>query len=229
MRFVLEVCLIAFATGSFPLPTAAQSPAMQPGISVEMVPTRNASPMPEADGEGAFIVTVTANGSIYLGVNPITAPELAEETRNTPFRRGQAIYIKADARTPYAIVLPVLGATSGLLPQVLLTSQSESNESSGIVLPQGLGVSVGSTFPRGTVATVVQLLHSGQGGPLLSVNNDKISWSALESTLKRHFQKGDEKTVLVKADPRLSFAEVAHAIDACRAAGATVYLAASGT
>lgn len=229
MKNVLEVCLIALATGSFTLPTAAQSPAMQQGISVEMVRTRSASPVPEADGQDAFIVTISANGLIYLGVSPTTIPELAEKTRSTPFRRDQAIYIKADARTPYATVLPVLAATSGLLPQVLLTNQSESSQSAAIVPPQGLNVSVGSTFPSGTVATVVQLLPSKQSRPLLKINNDEISWSAMESTLRRHFQKGDQKTVLVKADTRLPFADVVQALDACIAAGAKVYLDASGT
>jgi biopolymer transport protein ExbD len=228
MKYVLEVCLIALAAGSFVPPTAAQALAMQQGISVELVPTHNASAVPDADGEDAFIATVTENSLVYLGVNLITLPELAEKARSTPFKRGQAIYIKADARTPYATVSRVLQATGGPIPQVLLTSQPASAESSTIVPPEGLNVSVGSTFPSGTVATVVQLFPSLQGRPLLKINNDEISWSALESTLRRHFQKGDEKTVLLRADTRLPFADVVHAVDACRAAGAAVHLAAPG-
>ena len=182
-----------------------------------------------------FLATLSARcrvgglpGSIYLGVNPVTLPELTQKTRSSPFRRGQAIYIKADARTPYATVLPVLAATSGLLPQILLTSQSESTNSSRIVAPEGLPVSIGSTFPSGTVGTVVQLLPSVQERPRLKIDNDEISWSALESTLRGHFQKADDKTVLLRADTRLPFAEIVHAVDACRAAGAKVYLAAPG-
>lgn len=228
MKYVLEVCLIALSAGIVVPSTAAQSPTLQQGVSVDMVSTRNASPMPDADDQDAFIVTVTANGFIYLGISPTTVPELAEKTRSTPFRRGQAIYIKADARAPYAVVLPVLEATSGLLPQVLLTNRSESNQSAGIVQPQGLNVSVGSTFPSGTVATVVQLLYSEQKSPLLTVNDEEISWSALASTLRRHSQKGDAKTVLVKADTRLPFAEIVYALDACRGAGAKVYLSGPG-
>lgn len=228
MKYVLEVCLIALTAGTMAPSTAAQSPALQQGISVELAPTRHASPMPNADREDAFIVTVTANGSVYLGVNLITFPELADKARTTPFRRDQAIYIKADGRTPYATVLPVLEATrsGGLIPQVLLTSQSESTESGSIVPPEGLDVSVGSK-PSGTIATVVKLFPSGQGPSLLTINNDEVSWSALESTLRRHFQKGDDQVVLLRADARLRFAEIVHAIDSCRAAGAKVYLAES--
>jgi biopolymer transport protein ExbD len=229
MKYVLEVCLIALSAGnSAPVPAAAQSPALQPGISVELVPTRNATPMPEADSEDAFIVAVTENSSIYLGVNLMTLPELAEKARTTPFKRGQAIYIKADARTPYATVSAVLQATGGVIPQVLLTNQTSPTEATGIVPPQGLSVSVGSTFPAGSVATVLQLFPSPPGRPLLRINNDEISWSALENTLKKHFEKRDDKLVLVKADPRLPFAEVMHAVDSCRATGAKVFLASPG-
>lgn len=229
MKYVLEVCLIALSAGSFAPSTLAQSPAMQQGVSVELVPTRNASPMPEADSQDAFVVAVTENGSVYLGVNLITLPELSEKARSTPIKRGQAIYIKADARVPYATVLPVLQATGGgPVPQALLTNQSASKEPGSIVPPNGLDVSVGPTFPSGTVATLVQLLASVRGQPQLKVNNDEISWSALETTLRKHFQKGDEKTVLLRADTRLPFAEIVRAVDACRAAGANVYLAAPG-
>lgn len=228
MKYVPEVCLMALAAGSLVSSSVAQTPAMQQGVSVELVNTHHAAPMPEADSEDAFIVAVTENSSVYLGVNLITVSELTEKARSTPIRRGQAIYIKADARTRYASVLPVLQATSGVIPQVLLTSQSAPAESNGMVLPEGLNVSVGSTVPAGTVATVVQLLPSVQGRPVLRINNDETSWSALESTLRRHFQKGDEKTVLLRADTRLPFAEIVHVIDACSAAGAIVHLAAPG-
>jgi len=229
MKYLLEVCLIALSAGnSAPVGAAAQSPAMQPGISVELVSTRNATPMPEADSEDAFVVAVTENSSIYLGVNRITLPELAEKARATPFQRGQAIYIKADARTPYAAVLAVLQATGGVIPQVLLTNQSSPTESTGIVPPQGLSVSVGSTFPPGSVATVLQLFPSPPGRPLLRINDDEISWSAVENTLRKHFEKGDDKLVLLRAEPRLPFAEVVHAVDSCRATGANVFLAPPG-
>ena len=71
----------------------------------------------------------------------------------------------------------------------------------------------------------MQLLNSGQALPLLRVNDDEISQSALESTLRQHFQKGDDKVILLKADTRLPFGQVVQVIDACRAAGATVVIA----
>src|SRR5215469_7979302 len=230
MKYGIEVCLIALTTGIFAPPIAAQAPAMRQGISVELVPTHNASPMPEADSEDAFIVAVTANGSMYLGLNSITLPELSEKTRSTPFRRGHAVYIKADARTPYATVLEVLVATrtGGLISQVLLTSQPAPPGPGTMTPPQGLDVSLGSAFPSGTVASVVELLPSVEERPVVRINHDQISWFELESTLRRHFQKGDDKLVLLRADVRLPLSQVVQAIDSCRAAGAKVHLAEPG-
>jgi len=230
MKYGIAVCLIALTSGIYAPSIAAQAAAMQPGISVELVPTHNASPRPEADSDDAFIVTVTAKGSVYLGVNSITLAELTEKTRSTPFRRGHALYIKADARTPYATVLGVLEATrtGGLIVQVLLTAQPASQASDIIAPPQGLEVSLGSAFPAGTVATVVQLLPSVEERPLVKINNDQISWSELASTLRRHFRKGDDQLVLLRADARLPFSDIVYAIDSCRAAGAKVYLADPG-
>lgn len=210
-------------------PAAAAPQNLQRGITVQMPLTTTATPIPQADNQDAFIVAVTANGSIYLGVAPITLPDLAERAQSTPLQRGQAFYIKADARTPYSTVLQVLGATNsrGLIPQVLLTTQPESTQLGRITPPTGFEVSVGPPS-SGTVATVVELLDSGQQRPLLKVNDDEISWSNLASTLSRHFQKGDAKVVLLKADQRLPFAEIVNAIDACRAAGAKVNLATPG-
>ncbi len=83
-------------------------------------------------------------------------------------------------------------------------------------------------MPAGTVATVVQLLSSGQPRPSLRVNGDEISWSALEATLRQHFQKGDEKVILLKADEHLPFGQVVQVIDTCRATGAKVVVDTSG-
>jgi biopolymer transport protein ExbD len=97
-----------------------------------------------------------------------------------------------------------------------------------MVPPNGLEVLVGPALPAGTVATVVQLLNSGQQRPSLSVNGDEISRSALEGTLTLHFKKGDEKVVLLKADERLPFEQVVQVIDMCRATGAKVVVDTSG-
>lgn len=200
---------------------------LQQGISVEMPAATNSAPMPEADDENAWIVTVTADGSLYFGIDPVTSESLLDAMKRRPRNRAAKLYIKADARAPFAHVEKVLEAARVDFFQsaVLLTSQPEASNHGTLVPPKGLEVMIASAAPAGALATVVELRDSGLQPPTLKINNDQISWSALQTTLKQHFQKGDEKAILVRADRQMPFAQVAHAIDICRSTGATVALA----
>ena len=230
MKHILEVCLItATLVASSVACSARQNPEMQKGISVEMAGTMNAVSEPEADRAEAWIITLTNSGQIYFRTTAMTLDQLNEYMKAHTRNRTQKLYIKADARVPYARVEKVLeaGRAAFFETPVLLTAQQEQPQPGAIVPPKGLEVAVGSSFSSGAVATVVELPLE-QERPLLKINNDQISWSELESTLKRHFQNGDDKVVLLRADARLPFAQVVLAVDRCHAAGAKVYLAEAG-
>ena len=207
-------------------PRAGHTQQLQQGVSVQMPITSSATSMPDADRNDAWVVAVTANGSLYLGAEAMTPEALADWMRIHPRNREAKLYIKADARAPFDSVEQVLeiGRRASFEAPVLLTSQREPIAAGTVVPPNGLEVLLGPALPAGTVATAVQLLNSGQQRPLLRVNGDEISWSALEGTLRRHFQKGDEKVILLKADQRLPFGQVVQVIDVCRSAGAKVFL-----
>jgi biopolymer transport protein ExbD len=181
--------------------------------------------MPEADNEDAWVVTVTAESAIYFGANPVAPDRLPDEMKRRPRNRAQKLYVKADARAPIANVERVLAAGHEVWFEaaVLLTAQSATADSGTVVPPHGLEVLIGPT-PAAPVATVVQLLNPAHPAPLLRVNGDEIPWSALEGTLTRHFEKGDEKVILLKADEQLSFGQVVQAIDTCRLTGAKIVL-----
>jgi biopolymer transport protein ExbD len=227
MKHLLEVCLVALTLAINVTPSAsAQSAAMQWGVSVQLAVTNNATPMPEADDENAWIVTVTADGAIYFRTDPVTPASLADEMKRRPRNRPQKLYVKADVRAPFANVERALeaGREVWFEAAVLLTAQPGTPESGTVVPPNGLEVLIGPRLPTAAVATVVQLLNAEHQGPLLRVNGDEISWPALESTLRQHFQKGDAKLILLKADGRLPFGQVVQAIDTCRSTGAKVVL-----
>lgn len=243
MNRILEVCLAA-ATLATTLnsaaarpaaeaqnpaqssPAAQGSPALQRGISVQMPITGNALPMPEADNPDAWIVTVTADGNLDFGIDPVSPEALLEEMKSRPRNREQKLYIKADARAPYADVEEVLAAAHVDLfeSSVLLTSQKDSSAPGTMVSPKGLEVLLGPSSTAGKVATVVQVLNSGQHMPSLKINGDQIPWPALQSTLRQHFEKGDDRLILIKADGQLPFADIVRVIDACQSAGAKVVL-----
>jgi biopolymer transport protein ExbD len=183
--------------------------------------------MPAADNEDAWIVSVTADGTIYFGTDRVTPAGLEDAMKSRPRNREQKLYIKADARVPFANVEKVIesGRAVAFEAPVLLTSQPAPPASGTIVPPNGLEVLVRPALPAGTVATVVQLLNSGQQPPIVKINNEPFPWSALQSTLRQHFQKGDERVILLKPDGRLPFTDVVQAVDTCRATGAKVVLA----
>lgn len=205
-------------------PGFSHAQQLRQGVTVQMAHTTSAVAYPAADNNDAWVVAVTADGDLYFGVKRITPDQLLEEMKATPRQRDAKLYVKADARAPFANVERVLeaGREVAFEAPVLLTAQSLSAAPRSVVPPNGLEVLIGPTLPAGGIATVVQLLNSGQQKPLLRVNGDEISWSALEATLKRHFQKGDEKVILLKADEQLPFGQVVQVIDTCRATGAKV-------
>jgi len=225
---LIAILALLFAVLGFALATG-QAQQLQKGVSVQMVPTRSAAPMPAADNLDAWVVTITADGSLYFGADPMTADELTDWMKSHPRNREAQLYIKADARSPFAAVDKVLeiGRTMGFETPVLLTAQGEPTQPGTMVPPKGLEVLAGP-IPGGTVATVVQIVSSGQTLPLLRINGDDISWSALESTLRQHFQKGDEPVVLLKAEEQLPFGRVVQVIDTCHATGAKVVLGTPG-
>jgi biopolymer transport protein ExbD len=222
------VLTIAAAVLSAPIPGQAQE--MQRGVSVQMPVTSSAISMPDADRNDAWVVAVTEDGNLYLGSEEKTPEQLAEWMKTHPRNREARLYIKADARAPFNSVQKVLevGREAMFESPILLTSQREPTAPGTMLPPNGLEVVIGSAAPAGTVATVVQLVNAGQQRPLLRVNGDEISGSALQGTLTQHFQKGDEKVVLLKAEGRLPFSQVVQVIDVCRSTGAKVFLPTPG-
>jgi len=197
---------------------------LQQGISVKMATTSNATPMPEADNNDAWIVTVTSDGRFYFGTRPVTSAELSEVMKVTPRYRDQNLYIKADARSPFADVEKALAIarTNLFSSPVLLTTQPETPALGKLVAPKGLEVSFSSP---GASTTLVEVSKSGQSAPEVRVDNQDLHLPDLQRALNQSLQKQKERIIVVKADGQLPFAQVAQVIDACTSVKAKVALA----
>lgn len=226
MKPSLEVCLVAvtLATG---VVLAKPSPAqtLQKGINVEMAVTNNAAPMPEADNTDAWIVTITADGNLYFGVEPVTPEGLADKMMRTPRNREAKLYIKADGRARFADVESVLetGRAVYFEAPVLLTSQPEQAAPGTIVPPKGLEVMVGA--PPENEVIIVQVRNSGGARSTVFVDNSDVSIGVLQNMLSRMHSNRKIDWIVVKAAGALPFAQVARVIDACLGAGAKVAMA----
>ncbi len=66
---------------------------------------------------------------------------------------------------------------------------------------------------------VVQLLKGSGDKAALKINQDDVTWENLEGRLNDIFKTRAEKVMFVKADPDLTFNEVAQVIDIAHSAG----------
>ena len=224
MNYTRFVCLIAISliiTWSSHL--TAQTPAMTRGVSAQMAKSTNATPVPEADTEDAWVVTVTADGQLYFGVKPVSSAELMDVMKSTPRRRDQNLYIKADARAPFGQIEKVASTarTDFFSAPVLLTNQAEVPALGKLVAPKGLQVFLTDPVPE---AILVEISHSRQSVPEVKVNHQQVHLADLQTALNQGLQKQKERVVLLKVDGQLPFAPVAQIIDACTSVQAKVML-----
>ena len=73
--------------------------------------------------------------------------------------------------------------------------------------------------PPSDRTVVVQLLKGSGDKANLKINQDDVTWENLEGQLNDIFKTRAEKVMFVKADPDLTFNEVAQVIDISHAAG----------
>ena len=195
--------MLGFALGTVLVAAlAAQTPALRKGVSVQQAVTANAVAMPDADAADSVVVAVTRDGSIYLEVTQVTPEQLSEKVKEQlAGHPGKRVYLKSDARTPYATVAEVLGAlrAAGAPATVLLTSQPPKTSAAHLP-PMGLEVLLRT--PAGAAA---------QPAP------------ALDADLQQRARR--DKSVVLQADGAAPYGDIVHAVDVCRAEGAQVFLA----
>jgi biopolymer transport protein TolR len=73
--------------------------------------------------------------------------------------------------------------------------------------------------PPSDRTVVVQLLKGSGDKANLKINQDDVTWENLEGQLNDIFKTRAEKVMFVKADPDLTFNEVAQVIDISHSAG----------
>jgi len=143
----LEAWLVSLTMAAIPgVVFAQQSVPLQRGVSVQMVVTRNAVAVPNADTQDALVVALTADGTAYLGAVRLPTPALADTVRSVLSTRNEkTLYIKADARVPYARLIEVIDAVqkSGVEGLTLLTTQQDAaDRGDKPVPPKGLEMRV---------------------------------------------------------------------------------------
>jgi biopolymer transport protein ExbD len=149
MNMRLQACLVLPVMAALGGAVSAQSGAsvpLQRGVSVQLAGTTNAVAVPNADQPDAVVVALTADGTTYLRADAVRTPDLANEVRSIlSNRKDKTLYIKADARVPYARVIEIIDAVqkSGVEGVTFLTAQQDAgNPGTKPVSPKGLQLRV---------------------------------------------------------------------------------------
>jgi biopolymer transport protein ExbD len=150
MNHRLEACLVSLITAAIPAAVFAQQSGgivpLQRGVSVQMPVTSNAVVVPNADTQDALVVALTADGTAYLRGDRLPTSALAARVSSMLSTRNEkTLYIKADARVPYARVVEVIDAVqkSGVEGLTLLTAQQDTpDQGKRLVAPKGLEMRV---------------------------------------------------------------------------------------
>lgn len=146
----LDACLVSLMMAATPGAVFAQQPGgigpLQRGVSVQMAVTRNAVAVPDADTQDALVVALTADGTAYLRGDRLPTPALADRVKSIlSTQNKKTLYIKADARVPYARLVEVIDAVqkSGVEGLTLLTAQQDAaDQGNRLVPPKGLEMRV---------------------------------------------------------------------------------------
>ena len=90
-------------------------------------------------------MTIEHKGSTYFGTSPIGIDDLPGQLKDVVSKRKEKnVYVKADARAPYASIINVLDSlhAAGIEGVTLLTSQPGAITPGTVVSPVGLPIQI---------------------------------------------------------------------------------------
>jgi len=104
------------------------TPMLQKGVNVELAKTNNPIAMEDADKEDAVLIAIERDGKVYFDTEQTTADQLTAKVQDKLQNRAdKKVFIKADARARYKMVVDVVDNVRGAgVDQVgLLTEQTK--------------------------------------------------------------------------------------------------------
>lgn len=220
----LTICAAALAMlAAMGLAIGAEQPAMQAGVHVAMAVTNRAAALPEAAAPEAVVVAITADGGEYVGVRQSTEAGLTGHLKAAlAAQSGKRVYIKADARAGYGVVQRAFESarSAGAGAVFLLTDQPAPAGRANPLPPMGIKLHGKSA----NNAVVVQAPDRTQP-QAVRVDGKNIGVGDLAGAIRRLVQEHGARPVRLEADVEIAFQEIVRIVDACREAGAEVYLA----
>jgi biopolymer transport protein ExbD len=134
MKVLVEICVVVSILMGFAGAQEPSRPALRKGISVQMPVANHAVEVRAADEPNTTVVAITAAGKVFTGIEPTEPDALSKLSAKT-------VYLKADSRVPFQVVLAVLDALRGK-SVVLIAASSTNVDRAKIVWPHGIKLTV---------------------------------------------------------------------------------------
>ncbi len=83
------------------------APMMSQGLDVELPQARSVSALPKNDE--SLVLTVKADGSLYLDKYMVLLPDLESQVRQLVTNQKKQLYLRADQAVPYGTVVRLMG------------------------------------------------------------------------------------------------------------------------
>jgi biopolymer transport protein ExbD/biopolymer transport protein TolR len=105
------------------------TPLIRNGVPVDLAKVTNPIDMPNADKDDAVIVSISRDGSVFLGNQRTEVDDVSSQVRDRiSGRLDKSVFIKSDARAKYGDVVRVVDKvrSSGVDSVGLLTDKIET-------------------------------------------------------------------------------------------------------
>jgi hypothetical protein len=135
MKSVIEVCLVGSVLICGVGAQDSKRTALTKGISVDMAVASHAVEVRAADEQNATVVAITADGKVFVGIEPTEPGALSKLREGT-------VYVKADSRVQYQKLLAVLDALHDKSVVLLTAPPEDTIRRRGVVPPYGMKVIV---------------------------------------------------------------------------------------
>ena len=109
------------------------TPMLQKGVSVDLAKTDSPKPLPDADKEDALVVAIMKDGKVFFDTDQVSPEQLTNKVRDKVTNRtDKRVYIKADARARYGVVVDAVDSvrSAGVDQLGLLTEQRKNGAGS---------------------------------------------------------------------------------------------------